>query len=406
MKEYLLYWGRMVKEALTGSRQYYLWLLFLLCFVSVGVGCYAYQMSKGFIVTNLDDNIPWGAYIANFTYIVGLAAAAVMLVIPAYVYKMDEVKEVMVIGELFAVASIVMCLLFVTVDIGRPERFWHLIPYVGKLNFPQSLLAWDVIVLNGYLLLNLHIPGYSLWQKYRGLKPKKIFYLPFVFLSMFWAISIHTVTAFLYSGLGGRPFWNSAIVAPRFLASAFAVGPCFILIVLQLVEKFSSFHVSQEVYRLLKRIIAVTMILNLFLLGCEVFKEFYTDSLHTASATYLFFGLEGRHMLVPYIWTAIVFNIIATIIFATNLSRSMRLVNTACVLAIVGIWIEKGMGLIIPGFIPSPLGQISEYAPSLVEIGVCAGIWATGALVLTLLLKAALPIETGQLRINSSTQSP
>lgn len=392
----------MIKEVLTGSRQYFLWLLFLLCVTSVGIACYVYQMSHGFIVTNLDDNIPWGAYIANFTYIVGLAAAAVMLVIPAYVYKMEEIKEIVVIGELFAVASMVMCLLFVTVDLGRPDRFWHLIPYLGRLNLPESMLAWDVVVLMGYLLINLHIPGYALWQKYRGFKPKKIFYLPFVFLSMFWAISIHTVTAFLYSGFGGRPFWNSAIVAPRFLASAFAVGPCFIIIVLQLVEKYFGFHVSGGAYRLLKRIVAVTLILNLFLFGCEVFKEFYTDSLHTSSATYLFFGLEGHSLLVPYMWISIVFNVMATVIFATSLSRHRRFVNMACVMAIVGIWVEKGMGLIIPGFIPSPLGQISEYTPSLIEIGVCAGIWAMGAFVLTLLLKGAMPIETRQLTINRS----
>ena len=404
MKEYLLYWMRMLKASVTGSRQYYLWLLFLLCVIGVGVGCYAYQMMHGFIVTNLDDNIPWGAYIANFTYIEGLAAAAVMLVIPAYVYKIESFKEVVVIGELFAISAIIMCLLFVTVDIGRPDRFWHLLPYIGRLNFPHSLLAWDVVVLNGYLLINLHIPGYSLWQKYRGLKPKKIFYLPFLFVSMFWTMSMFTVTAFLYSGLGGRPFWNSAIVAPRFLASALSVGPCFILLVLQLVEKFSEFRVPEEVYRLLKRFIPITLILNLFLFGCEIFKEFYTDTQHTASATYLFFGLDGYHMLVPYIWTALAFNFVSTIIFASRLSRHLVLVNIAAMLAIVGIWIEKGMGLIVPGFIPSPLGQMSEYTPSPVEIGVCAGIWAIGGLVLTLLLKAALPIETGQLRMNRFTK--
>ncbi|HBF13305.1 MAG TPA: polysulfide reductase [Deltaproteobacteria bacterium] len=389
----------MIRQVYQGPRIYFAWLGFLGVLILIGVAGYARQLQEGLILSNMTDQVSWGAYIANFTYIVGLAAAAVMLVIPAYVYKIKSIKEILLVGELFAIASIVMCLLFVTVDMGRPDRLWHLIPKLGRMNWPISMLTWDVIVLNGYLLLNLHIPGYLLYKKYRGQEPTSHYYMPFVMISIFWAVSIHTVTAFLYSGLGGKPFWNSAIIAPRFLASAFAVGPSFILLSLQVIEKFSSLKVDHEVYKVLKRIIAVTLVINLFLLVCELFKEFYTDSVHSASAQYLFTGLHGYHLLVPFIWTAIVLNIIATITYISpGLNQNRLYINIASGCAIVGIWIEKGMGLIVPGFIPTPLGDIVEYAPSLTEIQVCVGIWATGFFIFTLLLKAAIPIESGKLR--------
>ncbi len=200
-------------------------MTFLTFLVFAGAHAYARQFALGLATTGMTNQVSWGLYIANFTFIVGLAAAAVMLVIPAYVYRNKALQDVVILGELLAVASIVMCLLFVNVDLGRPDRFWHLLPIIGKFNFPISMLSWDIVVLLGYLVLNVHICGYLLYIHYLGEKPNPLVYIPFVFISIFWAISIHTVTAFLYVGLSGRPFWNAAIVAPRFIGSAFTAGP-------------------------------------------------------------------------------------------------------------------------------------------------------------------------------------
>jgi Ni/Fe-hydrogenase subunit HybB-like protein len=254
------------------------------------------------------------------------------------------------------------------------------------------------VVLNGYLLLNLHIPGYVLWKRYRGEPPRPRYYLPFVLISIAWAVSIHTVTAFLYSGLGSRPFWNAAILAPRFLVSAFACGPALLIVIFQLINRLSTVHVRQLVLDYLRRIMSYTVMVNLFLLACEVFKEFYTGSLHVASAQYLFFGLEGHAVLRPYIWSAIGMEVATVaILLSFGVHKSWRLVTAGCVMTIVGIWIEKGMGLIIPGFVPDPLGEVVEYTPSMVETLVCLGIWAFGALVFTLMSKVVLGILSGTL---------
>jgi molybdopterin-containing oxidoreductase family membrane subunit len=345
----------------------------------------------------MSDEVSWGVYIANFTFLVGVAAAAVMMVIPVYIYDNEELHDLVIFGELLAVAAIIMCLAFVTVDLGRPDRFWHLIPGLGQLNFPASMLSWDVIVLNGYLLLNVHICGYLLYCRYRDRKPSKWFYIPFVFVAIGWAVSIHTVTAFLYVGLGGRPFWNSSIVGPRFLASAFTAGPALIILALQIIRRITEYRITDKALLTLRSIVQVSMLINVFLLVNEVFKEFYSGNLHVASSKYLYLGLHGYHALVPWIWTAIVFNLVAMVLLVLPLSRSLKWLNLTCVLCIVGIWIEKGMGLVIPGFIPTPLGAMAEYRPSLNETLICLGIWAFGLLCYTVFLRMAVPILQGKL---------
>jgi Ni/Fe-hydrogenase subunit HybB-like protein len=403
MPEYLIYLGRSWKTALSGSVRYRLWLFLALVVTVWGLSAYAEQWRHGLVVTGMTDQVSWGVYIANFTFLVGVAAAAVMLVIPAYVYGDAEIRQVVLIGELLAIVAIIMCLSFVTADMGRPDRIIHMLPIIGRPNWPQSMLAWDVVVLSGYLVLNMHIPGYLLYRRYQNRPPTERYYRPFIFISVVWAVSIHTVTAFLYNGLAGRPFWNAAIIAPRFLASAFAAGPGLILIILAILSRFTDFPVPEGAKHRLKQIFTVALLINVFLLFCELFKEFYTDSLHVASARYLWFGLDGFHALVPWIWTATALNLIAaTILVVPRLSRRGGLVLAACAMAFVGIWIEKGMGLVIPGFLPTPLGEMTEYRPTMVEVRLCLGIWGMGALLYSMLLKMAVAIETGTLSRKSA----
>src|SRR5690348_2775509 len=396
-KNYLKFLWRCGRIAFVGDWRYYTWMGALTVICLLGLNAYCRQFAHGLIVTGMSDEVSWGVYIANFTFLGGVAAAAVMMVIPVYIYDNEELHDLVIFGELLAVAAILMCLAFVTVDLGRPDRFWHLIPGIGQFNFPHSMLAWDVIVLNGYLLLNVHICGYLIYCRYSGRKPAKWFYIPFVFVAIGWAVSIHTVTAFLYVGLGGRPFWNSSIVGPRFLASAFTAGPAIIILALQIIRRVTEYRIGDKALLTLRSIVQVSMIINVFLLANEIFKEFYTRSAHVTSSVYLLFGLHGYHALVPWIWTAIVFNLISMFLLVLPLSKSLKYLNLACILAIVGIWIEKGMGLVIPGFIPSPLGEIVEYLPTINETLVCLGIWAFGLLCYTIFLRMAIPILQGTL---------
>jgi molybdopterin-containing oxidoreductase family membrane subunit len=395
-----------VARAFDGKPLFYAWMTFLTAIALVGANAWAHQLAQGMQITAMTDHVSWGLYIANFTFGVGLAAGAVMMVIPAYLYDDHEMHNVVLVGELLAIAAILVCILFIAVDMGRPDRFWHIIPGIGRFNWPISMLTWDVLVLNGYLGLNLHICGYLLYMKFLGRRPDKRWYLPFVFLSIFWAISIHSVTAFLYGGLGGRPFWNSALLAPRFIATAFITGPAFVILLLQLVRRFTSFHVGDGPIRTLTSVMRITVILNLFMLGSELFTALYTGGAHSTAVKYLFFGSHGQSALVPWIWTAVACNVVSAVLLHLPATRrSLGLLDLACVLSFVGVWIEKGMGLIIPGFVPSTLHEIVEYVPTMTEWKITAGIWAAGFLVLTVALKIALPVLTGEASLERNEEA-
>jgi molybdopterin-containing oxidoreductase family membrane subunit len=396
-----------LRQVFRGGRLYWSWVGGLGLVVAVGLAFYWRQLDQGLITTGMSDQVSWGAYIANFTYLVGIAAAAVMLVIPAYVFHREDVKHVVLIGEGIAVAAVVMSILFVVVDLGRPDRMWHMIPWLGRLNFPASLLAWDIIVLTGYLALNLAIPFYLLFSRYRGREPSVRAYFPAVLVSIAWAISIHTVTAFLFSSNVARPFWHTAVLGPRFLASAFTAGPALIVLALQIIDRNTQFRVQSSVLDLMALITTVALQINLFLLGSEIFTDFYFRTEEVVAATYLYLGLDGARMLVPWIWSAIVLDGAAAVILTIHRLRKHRgFLSVACVLAIVGVWIEKGMGLVVPGFVPTPLGEVFEYSPHWGEVFVSLGIWALGMLLFTFLAKVAIPIEAGDLRYPGAVPAP
>jgi len=391
-----------MKEMAKGNRLYYTWIGFLSFFVLLGVSAYIQQLNRGLIVTAMRDQVSWGFYISNFTFLVGVAAAAVYLVVPAYVYNFKPIKEIVLFGELLAATAIMMCIMFIMVDLGRPERVWHLLPVVGRMNFPSSLLAWDVIVLNGYLAINLFISFYVLFKMAHDKEYNMQIIKPMIIISIPWAISIHTVTAFLYNGMPSRPFWNAAVLAPRFIASALCSGPALMLIIFQLIRRIARIDFEDRAIFKIAEMIAYAMGFNLFLFAAEFFKEFYSGSIHLAPMKYLYFGLHGHHNLVPWAWTALIFNVTAFILFLLPRTREHPFsLNLACVLVISGVYIEKGMGLVIPGFVPGTLGEIYEYTPTMQEKIISIGIWAAGALIYTLLLKFALPIHTGRLRFVS-----
>ncbi len=392
-----------LRIVLRGNGLYWLWIAFLVSLIVRGGMAYATQLEVGLVATSMRDQVSWAFYIGNFTFLVGVAAAAVLLVIPAYVYHWKPLKEVVILGELLAISAIAMCGLFVLVDVGRPERLWHLVPGLGLLNVPSSLLAWDVVVVNGYFALNLVIATYLLFALFLRRKPDPRLFTPLVLLSIPWAVGIHTVTAFLYMGLAGRPFWNSAILAPRFLASAFCSGPAVLLVVMQLLRRFTRFEIQDAAIWKVAELMAYAMAVNLFLLGAEVFKEYYSATEHLAHMQYMFTGLEGHAPIVPYMWTSVACSIAAFVLFLVPRTRRNPLtLNLGCLLIWAGVYLEKGMGLIIPGLTPDTLGEIYEYFPSRNELWVSAGIFSIGFLLFTLMVKVATQIMLGEFSVSGA----
>jgi molybdopterin-containing oxidoreductase family membrane subunit len=388
-----------VRQVLTGGRAYKAWVAFLFVTIAIGAVAYAQQVRHGLIATHMRDEVSWAFYVGNFTFLVGVAAAAVLLVVPAYVYHWKPIKEVVVLGELLAISALVMCLLFILVDMGRPDRFLHVMPFFGTPNWPRSLLTWDALVLNGYLAVNVVLVSYLLFKTYRGQAYDKRIFLPLVLLSIPVSISTHTVTAFLYNGMAARPYWNASILAPRFIASAFCSGPAVMIILFQVLRRTNKLDIKDEAIWKIAELMAYAMFLNLFLLGAELFKEYYSATEHLLYTQYFWTGIGEHRALVPYAWTSLVFSVVAFVLFLIPRTRRNYLtLNLGCLLIWAGVYIEKGIGLIIPGMTPDTLGQIYEYRPSAVEWGVAAGVFGIGFLVFTLLVKIAVPILVGSFR--------
>jgi len=386
-----------------GGAGYYIWLAVLGVVMAAGLFAYGNQALNGLITSNMRDQVSWGFYIGNFAFLVGVAAAAVVLVIPAYVYNWGPIRDVVLVGELLSVAAIVMCMLFVVVDLGRPEFVWHLMPGFGTPNFPHSLLTWDILVLNCYFLINWFIVTHILFMAFTGRDYNHRLVLPIIFLSIPFAIGIHTVTAFLFMGLEGRPYWHTALLAPRFLAGAFCSGPSLTLVVFLVLRRIGKLSITDAALLKIGELLAYAMAVNLFFVGTEVFTEFYGETAHTVHARFQWFGIDGQSTLATYSWLALAMNATALVIFvAPSLRNRMPLLAAACVLAFGGVFIEKGMGLILPGLTPDALGEVYAYGPSSTEVVVGLGIWAFGAFLFTLMTKVASAITSGSLRSESA----
>jgi Ni/Fe-hydrogenase subunit HybB-like protein len=385
--------GRQVSR---GSRAYFVWLGVLALAILVGAVAYAHQFQTGLIATNMRDQVSWAFYVGNFTFLVGVAAAAVLLVIPAYVYHWDPIKEVVILGELLAISAITMCLLFILVDMGRPDRFLHIVPLIGSPNWPRSMLTWDALVLNGYLALNLTVVVHILYKGYHGQHYNKKIIVPLVLLSIPAAVSIHTVTAFLYNGMASRPYWNASILAPRFIASAFCSGPAVMIILFQILRRTTKIDIKDEAIFKIAELMSYAMFINLFLLGAEVFKEYYSATEHLLFTQYLWSGIGEHRTLVPFAWTALACSAVSFLLFLVpRTRRNFLTLNLGCLLIWAGVYIEKGMGLVIPGMTPDTLGEIYEYRPTVTEWAIACGIFGIGFLVFTVLVKVAVPIMTG-----------
>lgn len=380
----------MLETALKGKQGYWSWLIFLLVMMGIGLGCYLYQFQEGLRITGMSRDVSWGFYIAQFTYLVGVAASGVMVVLPYYLHDYKAFGRITVLGEFLAIAAVTMCLLFIFVDLGNPVRIMNVIMFPS----PTSILFWDMIVLNVYLLLNVFVGWNVLSAERKGI-PYQKWVKVLAYISIPWAFSIHTVTAFLYAGLPGRHFWMTAIMAARFLSSAFCSGPALLILICLIVRRVSKFDPGKEQIRTLGGIVAYAMIINVFFYLLEIFTAFYSQIPgHMIHFEFLFVGVDGYGKLAPWMWTATGFAVLSLILLIIPATRrNEETLAVACASVIVATWIDKGLGLVIGGFTPNPFERVTPYWPTTPEILITLGIWATGFFILTVLYKIAVSVK-------------
>ena len=390
------------RYVLKGGTKFYAWMGALGVLILGMLYVFYLQNTDGLIVTGMTSQIHDGLYFANLVFLVGVAAGAVTIVFPAYVYHHEGMHKVAVLGEMLAITAVIMVMMFVFAHMGRPDRLWHMIPPWGIYSF-SSMLGWDVMVLNGYLFLNLVCGFYYLWVKYTGGQVNKKWFIPLVYVAIVWALSIHTVTAFLISTMPARPMWFHSMMPIRFITTAFAAGPALIILIFMIVRNNTKFWVDDSAIKLLATIVTWCLGIAIFLTLSEVVVELYARTEHANGLYYLMFGLHGLTGLVPWFWAAVILMVSAFVLFLMpSIRNDMKRLPIPCVMAFVGIWIEKGMGLIVPGFVPSPIGEVTEYYPTFVEWLLMFVIWAFGFFILTILLKGAIGILQGEIKYGAA----
>ena len=384
----------MLEKALTGTRTYWIWIFFLLAIMGAGAAAWFWQLNVGLTITGLSRDVVWGFYIAQFTFLVGVAASAVMVVLPSYLHNYKAFGKMTILGEFLAIAAVIMCMSFIFVDMGRPDRIFNVFLYPT----PHSMMFWDTVALGGYLVLNILISRVTLSSERRG-EPPPSWIKPVILLSIPWAVSIHTVTAFLYSGLAARPFWMTAILAPRFLASAFAAGPALLILLAFVVRRLTKFDPGKEAINKLAEIVTYAMIINVFFVLMEVFTALYSNiPEHIHHFEFLFTGIEGNTTMAPWMWLSVILAIVALVILINPTTRRAEsTLIIGCIAVFGSLWIDKGLGMVIAGFVPSPLGKVVSYTPTIPELTISLAIYAMGLLIVTGLYKIALEVR-GQIK--------
>lgn len=380
----------MLEAAFRGGKRYWGLLGVWAVLIAVGLLAWGQQFNEGLTVTGMSQDVTWGIYIAQFTFLVGVAASAVMVVLPYYLHDYKTFGRMVILGEGLAVSAVIMCMLFIFVDMGQPTRITNVFLH-PTLN---SMMFWDSVALGGYLVLNLVI-GAVTFDAERREGPPPRWIKPVIILSIPWAVSIHTVTAFLYSGLEARSFWMTAILAPRFLASAFASGPSLLILLALILRSFTKFDPGKEAIRKLAVIVTYALTVNVFFLGVEAFTAIYSDMPHHLHAfEYLYVGLHGHDALVPWMWTSAILTVTCiTLLLIPRIRNNLKFLGPICVAVIVAVWIEKGVGMVVTGFVPNPLGHITDYSPTGIEIAITAGVYAIGFLMLTFIYKIVVSVR-------------
>jgi molybdopterin-containing oxidoreductase family membrane subunit len=380
----------MLEKALTGSRRYRILVGILLAIFGMGVYFYLRQLEFGLGLTGMSRDVSWGLYISQFTFLVGIAASAVMVVLPYYLHDYKAFGRITVLGEFLAIAAVIMCVTFIFVNLGQPARVLNVMFHPSL----TSVLFWDMVVIGVYLVLNV-ITGWTVLSSVKEGVPPPAWVKPFIYLSIPWAISIHTVTAFIYAGMPGRSFWLTAIMAPRFLAAAFASGPALLILLCLVLRRFGGFDARKDAIQAMAKIVTYAFIATIFFVVVELWTVFYSqvpdDMEHYR---FLFMGLKGYNTIAHGMTVSVISAAVALVFLIDPRTRKKEtFLAAACVLVFLSLWIEKGLGLMVTGFVPSPLGHITRYTPTGPEVAIAIGIWAMGFLIITVLYKIFISVR-------------
>ncbi|QGP93107.1 Polysulfide reductase, NrfD [Neomoorella glycerini] len=391
------------------KQRYYFWLGVLLLLSLGGLLAWIYQVANGLVVTGMRNIVSWGLYISAFMFLVGLSAGGLIVSSSATVFNIRQFKPAAKPAILLSAVCIIMAVMFIFVDLGRPDRFFNLL-LTPKFNSP---LIWDVVVIAVYLAISL----YYLWLTSRP-KLEENRYRVISALALPVAILVHSVTAWIFGLQIARPTWHSALLAPLFVVSALDSGLALLLVVLIILDRLGWYKLEKELLATLGGLLAVLIAVDVFFIFSEVLTALYPAEERLMK--YINLLLIGS--LAPFFWGEIVLAAVPFLILVFRSNRERKsLVGLAASLVVVGVFCKRiwllfsalmlplipyGPGVTLgsyalpPGefsrYYPRVWSTAGQYVPTWVELLIFTGIFAFGALLYILAARIILAEGPGE----------
>ena len=368
----------------------------------VGIAFWIVQLSGGMVQTGMRNLDAWGLYITNFMFFVGLSAGGLIISSIPNAFGMKGFGPISKVAIMTSIACTCAAIGFVVVDLGGPWRLWELFVR-GNLTSP---LMWDIIVLSSYLILSIiylvaHVREEAGKMPHTAIRAISI-------IALCVAISVHTVTAWIFALAPAHEFWHTALMGPWFVASALDCGTALVLIVVIALRALGYLDLDQKNIVNLAKMLGVFVCVDLYFFACDLLTSGYFGGE----------GLDVVNMLVAgplasFFWTQLVLMAFALLLLFWPKLRTNSGVVVASVLTIAAVFCKRCQ-ILVGGFQISNLdypqvttqftvtnwqdGLQQAYAglvywPQPIEFAVTAGVVALGALILFLGLKY-LPLRS------------
>lgn len=391
----------------------WIWVLGLIALV--GFGMWIRQLILGLAVTGMNNYVSWGLYIITFAFMVGLSAGGLIVSSLAYILKLEHLKQMAPVGIVAAVACVVGAGAMILVDVGHPERVLNIL-LGGRLTSP---IKWDFFILAVYLVVGLFELYVMLSKKWlnRTLAAREHALNILAWIGFPVAILVHSITAWIFGLQIGRPFWNTALMAPIFLSSAVVSGVGLLLLVAFIGDKYKLPipGLDEQNRTFLTKLLSSFILLDAFFLFCDLFTSVYAGG--TAEASTAAKLLTGN--MAPLFWLEIILGVVAPflILVMTKTKRSMGWQAVAGVLVMVGVFLKR-INIILPNLLQlnvpyapgvstgrfstsspfhiadqSSFAVVGNYFPTLSEVCITLGVLAFVALLITVGIRLTMAVE-------------
>lgn len=374
----------------------HLWLAFLATLMVAGVVAGYQVFTRGLVVTNLTDLVPWGLWITIDLSAIAMSAGAFLLCAAVYLLGLKKYQPLARTAAYVGLIGYSMAVLCLMLDIGRPERFWHALVYWN----PHSLL-WEVTMcITLYLtVLTMEVApiiGETPWMQRRlpwAAKRLTSFHnlAPYLAVAGLGLSMLHQSSlGAAYGVLKARPFLYRPDLSVLFMISAMAGGPALTVLISMVSSRLTSkARVDDKLLERISYFVGWVLVGYLYFRFWDVLSHTYTYTPGRSEGMQL---LTSGTLAVNFWFFEILLGAVLPIIILLNkrLRQMPWLRMFALAFVVIGVityrWnVNVGGLLIVMNYLPNDIAPLyTSYIPSLVEIMAGVAILAYGMMAITL----------------------